>query len=111
VWAKDKLCFQHLVLNEMKRSANADNWVAGMVGTEIEVARTIEAWMQRRGGIEAETKQKKKRAAPAFSPTDTSKSSQLHQAYWNECTIQRERTPEMWAASTERESTKANTRK
>ena len=31
IWAKDKLCFQHLVLNEMKRSTNADNWVAGVV--------------------------------------------------------------------------------
>jgi hypothetical protein len=52
MWAKDKICFQHLVLNEMRQNTNTDRWVAGMVGTETEVARTIEAWMQRRGGIE-----------------------------------------------------------
>ena len=51
MWAKDKICFQHLALNEMKQSTNTDKWVAGMIGTEIEVARTIEAWMQRRGGL------------------------------------------------------------
>jgi hypothetical protein len=94
MWAKDKLCFQHLALNEMKRSTNADNWVAGMTGTKIEVARTIEAWMQRIGGIEAETS-KWKRDFHQHFPTDISKSSQLHQAYWKECTMQRERTPEM----------------
>jgi hypothetical protein len=51
MWAKDEICFQHLALNEMKRSTNTNKWVAGMIGTEIEVARTIEAWMQRRGGL------------------------------------------------------------
>jgi hypothetical protein len=52
MWAKDKICFQRLVLNEMKQNTNTDKWVAGMIGTEIEVARTIEAWVQRRGGLE-----------------------------------------------------------
>ena len=51
MWAKDKVCFQHLVLNEMRQNTNTDRWIAGMIGTETEVARTIEAWMQRRGGI------------------------------------------------------------
>ena len=60
LWAQDQICFQHLVLNEMKRSNNTDNWVAGMVGTELEVARTIGAWMQRSGGIETETSTKEK---------------------------------------------------
>jgi hypothetical protein len=56
-------------------------------GTEIETARTIEAWMQRRGGT--------KRGLHHHYPTDVSKSSQLHQAYWKECTELRELTPEM----------------
>jgi hypothetical protein len=85
MWAKDKLCFQHLALNEMKRSTNADNWVAGMIGTEInKVARAIEAWMQRRGGIEAETSKRKSGREVCTNqhfPTDISKSSQLHQAH------------------------------
>ena len=51
MWAKDKVCFQHLVLNEMRQNTNTDRWIAGMIGTETEVARTIEAWMQRRGGL------------------------------------------------------------
>jgi hypothetical protein len=38
MWAKDKICFQHLALNEMKQNTNTDKWVAGMIGTEIEVA-------------------------------------------------------------------------
>jgi hypothetical protein len=84
MWAKDKICFQQLVLNEMKRSTNTDNWVAGMVGAGIEVTRTIEAWMQRRGGIETETRKKKNGLHQHFPP-DVSSSSQLHQAYWKEC--------------------------
>ena len=52
MWAKDKVCFQRLVLNEMRQSTNTDRWIAGMIGTETEVARTIEAWMQRRGGLD-----------------------------------------------------------
>ena len=72
MWAKDKLCFQHLVLNEMKRSTNADNWVAGMFGTE-----TIEAWMQRRGGIEAETTKKKRGLCTNTSPP----TSAAHHSY------------------------------
>jgi hypothetical protein len=35
--AKDKICFQRLALNEMKQNTNTDKWVAGMIGTEIEV--------------------------------------------------------------------------
>ena len=80
MWAKDKICFQHLALNEMKHSTNTDNWVAGMVGTEIEAARTIGAWMQRRGGLEKDSG--KKRGLHHHYPTDVSKSSQLYQAYW-----------------------------
>ena len=57
-------------------------------GTEIEVARTIEAWMQRRGGLEHEHG-KKKRGIHQHFPTDTSKSSPLHQAYWKECAAQK----------------------
>jgi hypothetical protein len=93
MWAKDKICFQHLALNEMKHSTNTENWVAGMIGTEIEVARTIEAWMQQRGGLEKDSG--KKRGLHHHYPTDVSKSSQLHQAYWKECAAQREQTPEM----------------
>jgi hypothetical protein len=78
--AKDKICFQHLALNEMKHSSNTDNWIAGMIGTEIEVARTTGAWMQRRGGLEKDNG--KKRGLHHHYPTDVSKSSQLHQAYW-----------------------------
>jgi hypothetical protein len=84
LWAQDKICFQHLVPNEMKRSNNMDNWIAGMVGTEIEVARTIEAWMQRRGGIETETSKGKE--------DYTRHIGTLH---WKECTLQRERTLDM----------------
>ena len=39
MWAKDKVCFQHLVLNEMRQNTNTDRWIAGMIGTETEVAR------------------------------------------------------------------------
>jgi hypothetical protein len=38
---------------------------------------------------------KKKRGLHQHFPTDTSKSSLLHQAYLKECAMQRERTPEM----------------
>jgi hypothetical protein len=64
-----------------------------MIGTEIEIARTIEAWMQRRGGLEKDNG--KKRGLHHHYPTDVSKSSQLHQAYWKECAEQKEQTPEM----------------
>ena len=40
MWAKDKVCFQHLVLNEMRQNTNTDRWIAGMIGTETEVARS-----------------------------------------------------------------------
>jgi hypothetical protein len=60
MWAKDKICFQQLALSEMKQNTNTDKWVGGMIGTEIEVARTIEAWMQRRGGLEHEPGRKKR---------------------------------------------------
>ena len=98
MWAKDKICFQHLAPNEMKHSTNTYNWVAGMIGTEIEVARTIEAWMQRRGGLEKDSGKKRGPHSCIITryPTDVlSKSSQLHQAHWKECAAQREQTPEM----------------
>jgi hypothetical protein len=88
MWARDKICFQHIALNEMKQNTNTDKWVAGMIGTEIDVARTIEAWMQRRGGLEHEHGRKKRGIHQHF-PTDTSKSSPLHQAYWKECAAQK----------------------
>jgi hypothetical protein len=92
MWAQDKICFQQLVLSEMKQNTNTDKWVAGMVGTEIEAARTIEAWMQRRGGLRI---RKEKRELHQHFPTDTSKSSLLHQAYWKECAAHKEHPPEM----------------
>jgi hypothetical protein len=79
LWAQDQICFQHLVLNEMKRSNNTDNWVAGMVGTELEVARTIDRSMDAtKWGYRDRNKHKGKRGlAPAFH-TDVSKSSKLY---------------------------------
>jgi hypothetical protein len=64
-----------------------------MIGTEIEITRTTEARMQRRGGLEKYNG--KKRGLHHHYPTDVSKSSQLHQAYWKECAELRELTPEM----------------
>jgi hypothetical protein len=34
MWAKYKICFQHIALNEMKQNTNTDKWVAGMIGPE-----------------------------------------------------------------------------
>jgi hypothetical protein len=65
-----------------------------VIGSEIEVARTIEAWMQRRGGLEHDSG-RKNRGLHQHLPTDTRKSSLLHQAYWKECAAQKEQTPEM----------------
>jgi hypothetical protein len=112
MWAKDKICFQHLVLNEMKRSTNTDNWVciAGMVGTEIEVARTIEAWMQRRGGLETETR-KKKRGLHQHFPTDVSGSSQLHQAYCGRNAPYKENEPRRWSKWIDQKSVETSMRK
>ena len=66
MWAKDKICFQRLVLNEMKQNTNTDKWVAGMIRTEIEVARTTEAWMQRRGGLKKRPREEKERTSSAL---------------------------------------------
>jgi hypothetical protein len=94
MWAKDKVCFfQHLVLNEMRQNTNTDRWIAGMIGTETEVARTIEAWMQRRGGPDHD--HGRKRGIQHHFRTNTRKSSPLHQAYWRGCGAQKEHTPRM----------------
>jgi hypothetical protein len=48
----------------------------------------------KRGAIDHESGRKKRGLHQHF-PTDTSKSSLLHQAYWKECAAQKEHTPEM----------------
>ena len=56
-------------------------------------AHDIEAWMQRRGGLDHD--HGRKRGIQHHFRTDTRKSSLLHQAYWKECEAQKEHTPKM----------------
>jgi hypothetical protein len=112
MWAKDKICFQHLALNEMKQSTNTDKWVAGMIGTEIEVARTIEAWMQRRGGLDEVTRvpeRKREDFTSTSPPTSADRHCYIRRTGRNAPNKKNEL--QKWAILTDQESTKANTRK
>jgi hypothetical protein len=53
----------------------------------------------------------RKRGIHHHFPTDTSKSSQLHQAYWKECEAQKEHTPEMEHIERQNKYTNVNTRR